>query len=131
MRGPTRLGPRELGLPQVPAREGVEAVHDRLALRVPDACLRAETARGAALTVGRASATAAEAAEARAERPGALAEEMEAFGVALAGHVLGREVGMLRGVSNVAGDADRGAWRVAEALAVVKQGLVELLEHDG
>ena len=69
------------------------------------------------VTVCSAAGTAATAEE-RAERfPGAAAEDMEAFGVALAAHLAGVPVRVVRGISNVAGDRDRSRWRVEPALA--------------
>ena len=55
-------------------------------------------------------------AEERRTRTGALAEDMEAFGVALACRLHGARLTVVRGVSNRAGDRDVGRWRIGEAL---------------
>ena len=126
-RGRDLLGPRALDLPQVAAAGAEDAVYDRVELLAPPAGRLAAAAHGAVLTVGRASASAEEARACRRAWPDALAEEMEAFGVALAARRLGRSLGVLRGISNVAGDGDRAAWRTQEALGAVRAGLVALL----
>ncbi len=55
-------------------------------------------------------------ASARRERFQALAEDMEAYGVALACHAASTPLTVVRGISNRAGDRDTAHWRVDEAL---------------
>ena len=68
-----------------------------------------------------ASATPEEAARKRERFPGAVAEDMEGFGVALACHLTGTPLRILRGISNLAGDRDHGNWRSAPALDGVRE----------
>jgi futalosine hydrolase len=72
------------------------------------------------LTVCAASATAAEAEERRARYPLAAAEDMEAFGVALACRIFGTPLLVVRGLSNQAGERDSSRWLVHEALAAAR-----------
>ena len=62
-------------------------------------------------------------AAARAERSGAAIESMEGVGAALACARLGIPFGELRGVSNVAGVRDKGAWDVPAALRAATRAL--------
>lgn len=104
--GPGRVLPSAMGLAQWEDERG--RVDERLPLGGDGPLL---------VTVCSAAGTAATA-EDRAERfPGAAAEDMEAFGVALAAHLAGIPVRVVRGISNVAGDRDRSRWRVEPALA--------------
>ena len=48
--------------------------------------------------------------------PQAVAEDMEAFSVALACRMAGIPLTVIRGISNMAGDRDKTNWNVAEAL---------------
>lgn len=48
--------------------------------------------------------------------PGAAAEDMEGFAVALACRLRGVPVDIVRGISNTAGDRDKSHWQVADAL---------------
>jgi futalosine hydrolase len=117
-------GPRELGFPQLPADGGRAPVFDALPLAAPAGC-------GAALlvTAPTASADLAEREERRARRPAALAEDMEAFGVALAAREFGLPCAVVRGVSNAVGVRDRGHWRIASALAAARARALALLEE--
>lgn len=106
------LGPRELGLPQLPALEGDAAVHDTVDLHAPEG-----TARGTLLTAPTASSDPVEARARRERVPDATAEDMEAFGVALACHRARTPLCVVRGISNAVGDRDHARWRIDEALA--------------
>lgn len=48
--------------------------------------------------------------------PGAVAEDMEAFGVAAACQLSGVPLYVVRGISNRAGDRDKSNWKIVEAL---------------
>ena len=48
--------------------------------------------------------------------PQAVAEDMEAFSVALACRMARIPLTVIRGISNMAGDRDKTNWNVAEAL---------------
>jgi futalosine hydrolase len=95
--------------------QGPERVEETLALAAPP-----DTAPGEILTVAAASGTPAEAAARRARYPAALAEDMEAFGVALACRLAGMEVRVVRGLSNHAGERDPARWQVHAALAAAR-----------
>lgn len=56
----------------------------------------------------------------RARHPDALAEDMEGFAVALAARAAGVPLAIVRGVSNVVGEADRARWDLAGALAAAR-----------
>jgi futalosine hydrolase len=111
--GPTRLGPEAMGLVQF------EGVGERLALagQGPDL-----------LTVCAASAGEAQAAE-RAERFGAAAEDMEAFGVALACTLTNTPLTVVRGVSNRCGERDQAHWDIPGALAAARLALLAELDR--
>ncbi len=129
-------GPPALGFPQFPraASAGlcVPAIGDTLEL---DGLPREE--RPAApvlpllLTTCAASASPEEAAVRRGRHPDALAEDMEAFGVALAATLAAVPVSVVRGISNVVGDRDSSRWRITAALAAARTRLFELLEDEG
>jgi futalosine hydrolase len=75
---------------------------------------------GELLTVCSASATPGEAALRRERHPEALAEDMEGFGVALACHLAGVPLTVVRGISNLAGQREKGGWCVDEALEAAR-----------
>ncbi|MBJ76748.1 MAG: futalosine hydrolase [Planctomycetes bacterium] len=111
------LGPADLGLPQW--TEQGEAVHDRLPLEGGDA--------GLLLTVCSAAGDEPQAERRRTRFPEARAEDMEAFGVALACHLARVPLTVVRGISNAAGVRDKGEWQLDEALtnalALAREGL--------
>ncbi|NOT30098.1 MAG: futalosine hydrolase [Planctomycetes bacterium] len=111
--------PSELGLPQW---AGPPPIAERLEL--------AGGGRGLLLTVCAASASPAERAERHARYPEALAEDMEAFGVALACRLAGVPLLVVRGVSNEVGMRDLGAWRVQAALEAARARVLTLLAGD-
>ncbi|CCO08363.1 futalosine hydrolase [Desulforamulus hydrothermalis] len=83
---------------------------------------------GPVLTVSTVTGTAARAAELAARVPGAAAEAMEGYGVALAARERGLPVLEIRTVSNLVGPRDRGAWRINEALELLKRAGCVLAE---
>jgi len=102
--------------------EGEERIEETLALAAPGAPCEL-------LTVGAASATPAEAAARRARYPEAAAEDMEAFGAALACRLAGVELGVVRGLSNRAGERDAARWETHAALAAARTRLLAELER--
>ncbi|MBW1682478.1 MAG: futalosine hydrolase [Deltaproteobacteria bacterium] len=82
--------------------------------------------KGPALTVVGVSAG-ARVAETRAERFGAMAENMEGYALALAGRRFGVPVGEIRGISNPAGDRDRDHWDFKAAREGVQRAVMEYL----
>jgi futalosine hydrolase len=71
---------------------------------------------GPVLTASAATGTAATAQARAARTPGAAAEGMEGFGVAVAAQTLGLPVLELRAISNAVGPRDRAAWQIGRAL---------------
>jgi len=100
------LTPEALGFPQW--RDGSGEVGDALDLAGEGPEL---------LTVCAAAGGAGDVEARRSRRPGAVAEDMEGFGVALAGRIAGVPVRIVRGISNDAGDRDLSLWRIDDALA--------------
>jgi len=118
--GSSFQGPNALGFPQWPATQDAEAVGDQLSLETP-------RGDGLLLTTCAASDTPERAAELRERFPGALAEDMEGFGVALACHLARTPCWIVRGVSNEVGDRDPTRWRIPSALANARRRALELL----
>ncbi|PYI52498.1 futalosine hydrolase [Paenibacillus flagellatus] len=83
---------------------------------------------GAVLTVSTATGTAATAAELASRVPGAAAEAMEGYGVAVAALDRGVPALEIRAVSNAVGPRDRAAWRIGEALQSLEAASAVLLE---
>ncbi|GAB6159096.1 futalosine hydrolase [Desulfotomaculum varum] len=98
-----------------------QVVQGLLAARLP-------VQSGPVLTVSTVTGTAARAAELAARVPGAAAEAMEGYGVALAARDRGLPVLEIRTVSNLVGPRDRAAWRINEALDLLKKAGCVLAE---
>lgn len=75
---------------------------------------------GAVLSVSTVTGTAATAAELSARIPGAAAEAMEGYGVAIAAQQSSVPMLELRAISNPVGPRDRTAWRMKEALQALQ-----------
>ena len=86
-------------------------------------------AAGPLLTVCTASATEAEARERRALFPGAAAEDMEGFAVALACRLAEAPVAIVRGISNAVGDRRFERWQIPEALDAAWLVAADLLQR--
>ena len=85
---------------------------------------------GAVLTVSTATGTADTAVKLVARVPGAAAEAMEGYGVAVAAQQRGLPILEIRAISNPVGPRDRAAWRIPEALdalAAASSVLTEVL----
>lgn len=78
-------------------------------------------ATGPILTVSTATGTAASATERAKRVPGAVAEAMEGFGVAVAAQLYGIPALEIRSISNAVGPRDKKAWRIQEALDVLEK----------
>jgi futalosine hydrolase len=85
-------------------------------------------ARGKLLTVVGVSARPEQAA-ARADRFQALAENMEGYGLALAGRHFNVKTAEIRGISNVAGDRDKTRWDFKTALDRSQSAALEFLRR--
>ena len=86
-------------------------------------------AAGPLLTVCTAAATEAEARERRDLFPGAVAEDMEGFAVALACRLAEVPLAIVRGVSNAVGDRRFERWQIPEALDAAYLVAADLLER--
>ena len=75
------------------------------------------------LTVCLCSASTDEARQRMADYPGAAAEDMEGYGVAMACHLQSVPLTILRGISNTAGDRDKARWKIGDALDAVRSVL--------
>ena len=101
-----------LGFPHDPTT--ASAPHkrfDELPLKAPYGA-----AAGQLLTCCAASATPEEARQRRESFPGAVAEDMEGFGVALACQLGGVQLAIVRGISNEVGNRQIERWQISEAL---------------
>ena len=83
--------------------------------------LRSSTAPRTLVTVLAPSSSAVEAAGRRRRHPGAIAEDMEGYGVAVACAIARVPLAIVRGVSNEAGDRNTRGWRIREALAAARE----------
>ena len=100
------------------------SVGDELELATP-----VPPAPGPLLTCCAAAGSAEEARWRRARVPGATAEDMEGFGVALAGRLAAVPVAVVRGISNEVGDRRVDRWRVPEALEAAWAAAAPLLDR--
>jgi futalosine hydrolase len=82
---------------------------------------------GLVLSVASASATVGEAAIRLATHPDAVAEEMEGYSVAVAAMLSQVPLTVVRGISNRAGDRNKAAWRMPEALAAAGDVVASML----
>jgi len=128
--GARRLSPSALGLPQWPG-DGASAppVYERLALQGP--LELAHAARSLLVSACSAAATEDDLAARLELHPEAAAEDMEAFGVALACRLARVPLCVVRGISNRAGDRHAARWRVPQALAAARELALEVLERAG
>jgi futalosine hydrolase len=117
-------GPAALGFPQLPARGEDPAVVEELDLS-PAARTRAA---GLLLTTCAASASPEQAAARLARHPGACAEDMEGFAVALACALCHTPLSIVRGISNRVGERDSTRWKIPSALHAARLCALEELE---
>ncbi len=102
------------------------AVYERLRLE-PLVPTDHTTASRLLVTVCAASGSMAEASRRRTSFPNAAAEDMEGFGVALAGALHQVPVSVVRGISNIAGDRGRNHWEIESALENARRLVVAAL----
>lgn len=112
-------GPRVLGQPQTYLKN--KACFDELPLEALPS-----SGEGMLLTVCSAAGNDQQVGQRRKAFPQAIAEDMEAFSVALAGAKWGVPVSVIRGISNRAGDRDHTGWQIRSAM----KAAVELLDSD-
>lgn len=113
------LSPREMDLPQFVAENG-KKIFDEI-----DLSSEAEN-RSTLLTACAASANEAHANMRRSQFPDAIAEDMEAFAVALACVQADVRLSVVRGCSNVTGDRNKANWRFQAAATAIARELNEL-----
>jgi futalosine hydrolase len=82
------------------------------------------------LTVCAAAASAEDVRLRKQTFPAAAAEDMEGFAVAFACRLRGVPVGIIRGISNTAGDRDPSRWQVAAALEAAGRLALQVLAED-
>lgn len=109
---------RALGLPLV---EGPNPLYNLLPMQL------FPTARRAPFVTVNTATGRDEDARAIAARTGGAVESMEGAAIAHVAHLRGLPVGEVRGISNLVGDRDRGAWRVAEAARAAQEALLAWL----
>ncbi|MGI6187352.1 MAG: futalosine hydrolase, partial [Brevibacillus sp.] len=83
---------------------------------------------GPVLTVTTVTGTAETARTLGVRVPGAAAEAMEGYGVAVAARQCGLPVLEVRAISNPVGPRDRASWRIAEALNALEAASSVFLE---
>jgi len=108
-----------LGWSQIESIDGDTVVGDVLPLG-GDACGSAPStasSKGLLLSCCASSASADDVHDRLRLFPGAVAEDMEGFGVAMACRLVGAPLTIVRGISNIAGDRDTRQWRIRESLA--------------
>lgn len=98
--------------------------------RLPLTSLASEQSKNELLTVCAASGDSQQAIARQQRFPFAVAEDMEAFGVALACHLADRPLFVVRGISNRAGDRTIADWKISDALASAAGILRGLLESE-
>ncbi len=85
---------------------------------------------GLLLTACAASATALDVRQRRSLFPEAMAEDREGFGVALACRLGGVPLGIVRGISNDAGDRDKSRWQIPAALTAAAELALRILAEE-
>lgn len=119
-----QLGPADLGLPQWPGPRPAQVVD---ALDLPWPSNIGDRGGAQLLTVCSCAASEDQAARRRERFPSAMAEDMEGFAVALSAHLAGVPAGIVRGVSNLAGDRNVGGWTIAGALEAAYRSALDWL----
>lgn len=117
--GDAFLSPRRLGFPQWGRPEDGDAIWDRIELHSEGNEL---------LSVAAASADSALADRRRTNHPLALAEDMEAFSVALACQRATVPLRVFRGISNSVGRREAKEWKIDLALEAVRNLLMGFVE---
>ena len=80
------------------------------------------------LTVCAAAATRQDVRDRLKRFPNAIAEDMEGFSVALAARLADVPLGIVRGISNIAGDRDKTRWKIVDALNSAADAAMDLLK---
>ena len=117
---------QSLGWSQGRAGQSGEIIEDMIALSTPN-CADGNCVQELILTVTSAAADSTDCAQRLECFPLATAEDMEAFGVAVACKLRGTPLTVVRGISNQAGDRNKKNWRVESALKSVAKLVRRLL----
>ncbi|MTI79689.1 MAG: futalosine hydrolase [Firmicutes bacterium] len=81
---------------------------------------------GPVITVSTATGTETTALKLASRVPGAVAEAMEGYGVALAAHNYGLPILEIRAISNLVGPRDKSTWQIKKALSTLETASKEL-----
>jgi futalosine hydrolase len=111
---------------QWPGDAALAPIHDRIALSAPRGAANARML----VSVCAASSSREQADARRRRHAGALAEDMEAFAVALACALGGVPLRVVRGASNQAGDRDHARWQIARALESARDATLAILRSN-
>ncbi|MEP4223413.1 futalosine hydrolase [Rhodopirellula bahusiensis] len=111
--------------------ESQESIGDRIELARPGNATVKKTPKNTLVSVCAASSDDSMASRRRnlageTDRDAVIAEDMEAFGVAMACQMTSTPCMVVRGISNVAGDRDHSKWQIDSALRSVAERLMEL-----
>lgn len=117
----------EMGWPHIVAADSSSkySIGDRIQLSTPKGS--PQPSEGLLLTVCSASADQHDVDLRLDKFPGAVAEDMEGFSVAVAGELCGVPVEIVRGISNTAGDRNKENWRITDALMAASELMLESL----
>lgn len=133
--GAEHLSAAQLGWPQwagLPAASHDPLLSDPLSAPVGDVLLLASCPVESAWVARRlltVCAAAAGPADVELRRPAAAAaEDMEGFGVAVACHLSGVPLHIVRGISNMAGDRNISGWKITAALQAAAELTLRILE---
>jgi len=135
--GPAFRSAGQMGWPhwpgEVPGKASVDAPSPSIEDRIDcDTGKTAEETTRGLLSVCAASSDAEHAVTRQRAYPDAIAEEMEAFGVAVACRLAGVRLRVIRGISNHAGDRDLKSWQIESALAAAAELVRDAIKpsHD-
>ena len=103
-----------------------KSIGDTVGLEVPSG-VRTDALAGLLLTVTAAAAADRDCQDRLASYPAATAEDMEAFGIAVACRLSGVPLTVIRGISNHAGNRDKDLWQIDEAMQSAAALVSELL----
>jgi futalosine hydrolase len=116
------LDMRAIGFPVI---DGPEPIYNRLPLDLFPAKRRV-----AFITCATCTGTDADA-NSLVARTGGVVESMEGAAIVHVARLMGVPVGEVRGISNIVGNRERGAWRIPEAAAAARTSLIEWIEEGG
>ena len=125
--GTATIGAKEMGIPQW--QDASQSIYDRITL-AGDTSQSEARRHKLLLTCCRAATSQEEVKQRRQAFPDAVAEDMEAFGVALAALRQSVPMTVIRGISNLAGDRNHKNWSIAAALQAAARLLVDQVLNE-